>query len=140
MKKNILFVLIGSISVFLLLSLFDKTPLINPQTIYNCNIPFDIKSNIFIYLAIIALTLFMGIQFTQNITSNIILISNALLLGGGAHNLLLRFRHICVADYLNFFNIRFNLADVCVSIGLVTIFCYNFLEYVFRTKKDNFDN
>jgi len=138
--KSLTAVLSVGFIVLLVLFAIDSVFVEEFRSVYNCNIPLGFKTHVFVIVAVLALVAFMGIQFTHNISSRIVLISNALVVGGGAHNLVSRVKNVCVADYLHIFDVSFNFADVCVSIGLASIFCYNFLEYVFRSKKDNFDN
>ncbi len=46
----------------------------------------------------------------------------ALILIGGVYNLYTRINRTCVLDNINFFNLfRFNLADLCITIGLVLV-------------------
>jgi len=45
-----------------------------------------------------------------------------LILFGGFYNLYMRIDQVCVKDNINFFNLfMFNLADLCITIGLVLV-------------------
>lgn len=51
-----------------------------------------------------------------------------LILVGGIYNLYLRIVYGCVSDNLKFFNLFvFNLADLCITIGIVLVFWRVFL-------------
>ncbi len=59
-----------------------------------------------------------------------------LILLGGFHNLYMRVSNLCVMDNINFFNLfMFNLADLCITIGLVLV-----LWRVFIYEQKNFNN
>ena len=59
-----------------------------------------------------------------------------LILIGGMRNLYMRIDNTCVSDNLNFFNLfMFNLADLCITIGLVLV-----LWRVFIYEQKNINN
>lgn len=59
----------------------------------------------------------------------------AFIIAGGLHNLYMRIRHTCVTDNINFFNLfMFNLADLCITIGVVLVL---WRVFIYEQKNSN---
>lgn len=92
---------------------------------------FGIFQDAKIFLIVVAVVLFMLITYyvasqRKNLKSRLV-IPLAMIAGGGISNVADRLSFGYVVDYIDFRVIRypvFNLADICVVLGFVWLFCY----------------
>ncbi|MBW6441861.1 signal peptidase II [Patescibacteria group bacterium] len=92
---------------------------------YNCHYLFSdfISVGVFILLSIILATVFSIIYIRNYWGNKFGNLGFLLILLGGLMNLSEWYRHSCVKDYLNFFNLfHFNFYDLLVTIGVVLVF------------------
>ncbi len=102
------------------------------EPVRNCSYFFADFLNLDIYLAVagaLTATLIVTLVKWRDKLHPTAPLSLILLLGGGAYNVYQRIQTGCVVDYWSFFGLfEFNLADVLITIGLITLVA-NILMY-----------
>lgn len=100
------------------------------------------KQTFFIIITFIAIAVFVYLLYKDRNKSKLLTISYLLIISGAIGNLIDRITNAYVVDFLDFYIFGydfpvFNVADSFLTIGVILIFIYSFLEYRSGKNKTN---